>query len=278
MLTTTEIVEQYPAFGMWGYGHARTLYENFLKENTEPLLEFLSTVSTKDTMKRLHDLRLEGVSHIFESPDDNKMIVVLQIVDRSHVDKVNVELDKLGWFPAMIQLDDSGYKKKYSSTVNDILKSNTLTYPLVIVYEAKYDQEIDITDGYLYHVTPDIKYPRILTAGLTPKSQAKISNHPGRIYFIHKFNHEPISYFKMIADMFYNTYKNKDLVRDMYVLQIDVSKVKNTKFYKDNNFLVGDAVWTNENIPPYAIKKIADILVNNKVEDKSAKLRNLKIK
>lgn len=278
MLTTEEIVEQYPAFGMWGWGHARTFYADFLKEHAEPLLEFLSTFSTKDTIKRIANLKIEGVSHAYEIPDTNKVLIVLQIVDKAHVDKVNAELDKLGWFPATIQLNDSGFQTKYSSTIDSVLKNTTRTYPLVIIYEAKYDQQIEITEGYLYHVTPDIKWPRILTAGLTPKSQAKLSDHPGRIYLIHKFNQEPISYFKSMADMFYNTYKNKDLVRDMYVLQVDISKVKNAKFYKDNNFLVGDAVWTNENIPPYAITKIAEVLVNNKVEDKTVKLQNLKLK
>jgi hypothetical protein len=45
----------------------------------------------------------------------------------------------------------------------------------------------------------------------------------------------------------------------MYLLRIDLSKVKNIKFFKDPNFFMGDAVWTYENIPPYAINVIGRI-------------------
>jgi hypothetical protein len=40
----------------------------------------------------------------------------------------------------------------------------------------------------------------------------------------------------------------------MYVLAIDMEKIKDHKFFKDPNFLIDDgAIYTYQNIPPSAI-------------------------
>ena len=42
----------------------------------------------------------------------------------------------------------------------------------------------------------------------------------------------------------------------MYVLRINMSKLKKLKFFEDPKFDLGNAIWTYENIPPYAIEVV----------------------
>jgi hypothetical protein len=47
---------------------------------------------------------------------------------------------------------------------------------------------------------------------------------------------------------------NKDRVKEMYLLEIDTSKLSEVIFFKDPNFFQGKAIWTYQNIPPNAIR------------------------
>jgi len=278
MLTVDEIREQYPAFGIWADGHAITFYTDFLNENAEPLQEFLSTVPTDLTVKRVTGLNLDGVFKVTGFDKRKKLSVVFDKFDKLTVDKVNEELDKLGWFPAKIIIDSNGSQKKYTTVIDSVLKNDKNLPIFVVIYEAKYDQEVAVNEGNLYHITSDSKWLRIRSIGLTPKSQEKISNHPGRIYLIHKVDKTNENYFQDVSEILYKYCENKDLIEHMYILQIDISKVNNAKFYQDNNFFMGDAVWTNDNIPPYAIKKIDEILVNKNYKKPEPHFTNLKLK
>jgi hypothetical protein len=39
----------------------------------------------------------------------------------------------------------------------------------------------------------------------------------------------------------------------MYLLKINLSQLKDHKFFNDPNFFMGEAIWTYQNIPPSAI-------------------------
>ena len=53
----------------------------------------------------------------------------------------------------------------------------------------------------------------------------------------------------------------------MEILRVDMSKLKGNKFYEDPNFYMGDAVYSYDNIPPYAIENIKSVLVNYHAEE-----------
>ena len=158
-------------------------------------------------------------------------------------------MDSFGWYPAAIDNKGGG---KYTTKVTSFIDRHEIT----IVYEAKYDQEAILTSKYAYHLTPDIKWPKIKALGLTPKTQGKLGDHPGRIYLLADIDNleDHGGDINDVAFALLNSYVNKDKVKQMYLLQIDLGQLKDHKFFDDPNFFMGEAVWTYQNIPPSAIK------------------------
>jgi hypothetical protein len=130
-----------------------------------------------------------------------------------------------------------------------------------LITEAKYNTEITLTSKYAYHITPDLKWSKIKALGLTPKTQGKLGDHPGRIYLLTNIDNleDYGGDINDIAFALYNVYKNKDKVKEMYLLKIDLTNLKNHKFFEDPNFHMGEAVWTYQNIPPSVISIINKI-------------------
>jgi hypothetical protein len=157
-------------------------------------------------------------------------------------------MNSFGWYPAYIDDKDGG---KYSDKIFSFINK----YEITIIYEAKYDQEVVPTSNYAYHLTPDLKWSKIKTLGLTPKTQGKLGDHPGRIYLL--ANIDNLEDFggdiNDVAFALLNSYVNKDKVTEMYLLKIDLNQLKNHKFFNDPNFFMSEAIWTYQNIPPSVI-------------------------
>ena len=237
----SEIKTNYPALHLWSDGCALELYKKI--QEHQILKEFLYTINSKKTIDQL-----KSFNNITISVSNEKILVIYNVLLSETLSGINKILDAFGWFPASIE--NKGGGKYSSSLVNFINKSN-----VIITYEAKYDVEVIPTVKYLYHLCPDLKWSKIKTLGLTPKTQAKISDHPARIYLMTQTN-DLSKYGGDIMDVAFsllNNYPLKDKVKEMLVLKIDLSKLKNTKFFIDPNFHLGEGIWTNENIPPYAI-------------------------
>jgi len=260
------IREQYPIVNMWSDDYyAYIAYVNLMEQyHSEPILEFLSTVNTDKTVEELKRRNLKGVVKALKTEDNNKVVVVFSNLNKSYLDEVNKYIDTFGWFPSVIKSKNVVYK--YSEVnVLKVLSNIKLNDEVTVKYEAKYNKEVIVDEGFLYHVTPDIMWPKINHAGLTPKTQSKLANHPGRIYLLYKFKDKSSDIANTIQSLFDN-YEHKKYVKYMYILKIDVSKLKNNKFFEDPNFKICDAVWTNENIPPYAISIYHKVLVNPDAE------------
>jgi len=154
-------------------------------------------------------------------------------------------MDSFGWFPSYINK-----KGKYSDYLTKIYENEFIE----ILYESKYDIETNVNGvNYLYHLTPDIKWNKIKISGLTSKNGEKLTNHPGRVYFLkNKLNNDDLL---ELSFLLLNNYQYKDRVKEYFLLKIDISKLKESiTFYKDPNFHLGEAIWTYENIPPMFIK------------------------
>jgi len=239
-----EIKKQYPSLQKWSDIHAFELYKKI--QEHQLITEFLYTIYPKKTIQQVIKQAGYGVriNHI-----DNKIFLTFDTLEKEYLDKVNKVMDSFGWYPAYI--DDNKDGGKYSNKVYNFINKHEIK----ITYEAKYDQEIIPTSNYAYHLTPDLKWSKIKALGLTPKTQGKLGDHPGRIYLLAGIdNLEDFGGdINDIAFALLNSYTNKDKVQEMYLLKIDLSQLKNHKFFNDSNFFMGEAIWTYQNIPPSAI-------------------------
>jgi hypothetical protein len=236
-----EIKQQYPMLQKWEDHAAYEIYKGI--QSHQILQEFLSTVNSKTTTDQLIKQTGYGV----------RVLRIGKYIDlefgklsKDYLDKVNKFMDKFGWYPSYI----GTYTKeagKYSDKVNSFIEQNEV----IVHYEAKYDEEIEVKGPYLYHLTPDIKWPKIKVFGLTPKTQGKLADHPGRIYLLTSLEGEWD--IDELTFALLNSYTHKERVKEMYLLKIDISQIKDHKFFEDPNFYPDEAVWTYQNIPPSSI-------------------------
>lgn len=245
-----EIKNQYPALRNWADSQALELYKRI--QEHQLITEFLHTIDPMFVAKQLDHEFGDDIS-ITPFGENNKVTglgiqVIVKLGDI--IKKLDPFLDKYGYFPSVIVNHDVDIEGKYSITVDKLLD----TTDCWIKYEAKYDTTVVPNSKYVYHITPDIMWPKIKSLGLTPKTQGKLGNHPGRIYLLADLP-EPVPT-EDVSDIAYqllNTYKNKNMVNFMYVLRIDISKLNDPVFFKDPNFFMGTGIWTYKNIPPNSI-------------------------
>ena len=225
---------------------------NYLKNFNDylPINEFLYTVNSEKTINYIEKKFGDQIECSYDDRKNGDSILIKFNTElNKNLEEVNKIMYNFGWFPTFIRSRIA--HEKYSSGVKKSLNSTSV----IITYDAKYNEEIKLdSEGFLYHLTPDISWDKISKYGLTPKTQNKIADHPERIYFIEKLNILGES-FEDIANTLLMNYYRSPYVKEMYLLLIDLSKLnKNIKFFKDPNFLMGQAVWTTSNIPPNAIE------------------------
>ena len=246
-MNINEIKKQYPSLQKWSDTHAFELYKKI--QEHQVITEFLSTVSPSKTLPQI--IKQAGYGVTFPSNWENNpknITLIFDTLDKNYLNKVNKVMDSFGWFPSYIggYTTDSG---KYSTSVDKYIGKHEVE----VKYEAKYDQEIVPISKYAYHITPDIKWSRIKVIGLTPKTQGKLGDHPGRIYLTSNIEKDTL---EELAYALWEASTNKDKINEMYLLQIDLSQLKNHKFFEDPNFFMGEAMWTYQNIPPSVINVI----------------------
>jgi hypothetical protein len=248
-MNVSEIKQQYPYLQKVSDHYAFEMYKNIMSEQI--ITEFLYTVHPEITAKQV--VKQAGYG-IYINHSENKITLTFDTLTKEYLDKVNKVMDKFGWYPSYIDNKNGG---KYSTNIDNFIGK----HEIVIEYEAKYDTQAKLDSKYLYHLTPDILYPKIKISGLTPKSQSKLSNHPERIYLLNPTDDDDM---EEIAITLWNSISNnklKDSIGDYYLLRIDTSKLPNHKFFEDPNFWMGNgAVWTYQNVSPSIIS--IDKLIN----------------
>ena len=126
-----EIKELYPSLKAWSDTHAFELYKKI--QEHQLINEFLYTVDPKKTTQQVIKQAGYGVRINYT---DNKIYLTFDTLKKDYLDKVNKVMDNFGWYPAYIDNKDGG---KYSDKVSNFINK----YEITIIYEAKYDQEID---------------------------------------------------------------------------------------------------------------------------------------
>lgn len=268
------IKEQYPSFKMWNDGSAIMLYQGI--QEHQLIKEFINPVPVDKVITILNNEFGEYINFSSKQKQGNSYFITMELhkLKEGILDSIEKKLDSLGYY---ISNKDQvrNYKLKFEKTsMEDLSKRFLYTQIFYLQIEPKYDNPVR-PHKKLYHLTPDYNWKKIRTLGLTPRTQnKKILNHPGRIYLISvdKMNE---SFFDNFAESLWFESKDKEYIQNMELLEIDTDKLKGNKFYEDPN-TGGDeeeeyeeeAIYTYENIPPFAIKHIKSILVNPRVKDR----------
>lgn len=200
------------------------------------------------------DIHSQLLKTTIEDKKDNEFhIGILPEFDLEDFNKLKRLLDRGGW--KIVGMDIITHVKilndKYNeSKITKLLESQEF-YKIRLLIHAKFDIKMSnkFLPEYLYHVTPLKNWPRIQKKGLIPRSEAKRTSHPERVYF------------GFIED------KMEDLARRMkttnseinwVLLRVETKHLPDyTTFYKDPNYQNG--VYTYNNIAPYDLEFVKSI-------------------
>lgn len=170
------------------------------------------------------------------NPINDEILVIEILVDKENLwikDRIEPFMNACGWF--------------YSVT-DESEKPDTY----IIVFEKRIQEKQPKEYAeckFLYHITPESRVEKIKKNGLTPKTHAKLSFHPERIYLFPKeLGDYEISYwiYQLAAK------EKMEVIKDGYaVLRIDREKCNGIKLFADPN--MDGAAFTTDNIPPTAI-------------------------
>jgi len=219
--------------------------------------EFISqTISPEKTISTLIKRYKIDPSNLGNNPD--KISITINEYDEKNIGDIIKFMDSFGWYPAAL----ASYFRdtKFGNiTLSSFIKEKQ---PFTILFEAKYDTEITDLPSVAYHVVPDLYDKKIERYGLTPRTKSKISTHPERIYMLINANGDDIE--NLCYELFEKlSLESQNRVHKYLVLEIDLKKLPNHKFYNDPNFSVGgEGIWTFQNIPPIYIKIVGEVEVN----------------
>ena len=180
--------------------------------------------------------------------------IIVDRLDQVALDEIVNFTKKNGWFPIGIGLSDMDLHR-FSSYFKDYIGEEDVE----IEFEANESKKINVTETKAFHVTPDIFIDQIKQSGLTLKSESKLADHPNRIYLF--LNGEKEMAKGMVSTLWNSlSYDKQRTIKKYYVLEIDLTKIKNHKFYVDPQTMVTyKALYTTEPIPASAIKVIDEI-------------------
>ncbi len=230
------------------------------------LREEVNKFSKESTMSDL--ITMMGTSRIREGNRieivDDRLIkyestfgINIDYLDRKTLHVINSFMNERGWFPTNIKLENERESKRYSKNVKHYLGKKNV----VINYESTSNSEINLNTKTAYHVTTDRYLNSILTNGLTPRTESKLSDHPERIYLFQDKESQ-----NSMARALFNSLSDdqKKMIKKYVVLEIDLTKIPNHKFYADPQASISyGAIFTTQSIPKFAIRKINEIDTSN---------------
>ena len=157
----------------------------------------------------------------------------------------------------------------WTQSEDDFVYDRNVDYIVMVFEKNKQEDAIDVGE-HVYHLTPASKVLKIMKNGLAPRSGNKSGfRHIERVYVL---LNKPgtIMAHNFATDLWRASLEQQTLDKNKLsvmlnsemppyaLLEIDVRKCKDIKFYGDPNLIGG--VWTLDNIPPQAIT-----VLNNKI-------------
>ena len=204
-------------------------------------------IRTINIGKTLNILEKKYSSKFIFTRSKNSFYIQTFHTNKTALGDIIKDANTLGWFPSFMETEN--YTGKWNE---NYFKEGEIK----VRFEAKFDEEIvENIPTILYHITPTQSMDKILKIGLVPKSRAKASFHPERVYL-----GKSSKGVESLAPLMYQRTGN----RDYTVVQIDTTKIPGEylKLYTDPNY-AEEAYFTLNNIPPQALKKIKDIQIKS---------------
>jgi len=183
------------------------------------------------------------------STKNNKIKIDIKNSNESEFKQLLLKANTLGWFPSVILSKAEQMKYNY-----DLIKGLDFNN-FIIIFEAKFDRLIDKVPEKLYHITRKIIWQtKISKIGLTPRSKAKIGEHPERVYFTTNISS---------AERLYKNMVSKGSIESdisCVLLEISTNMISGNylKLRIDPNYPEG-GLYTQNNIPKNAIKLLKDL-------------------
>jgi len=247
------------------YGHPsmkRQIYESEQRKLNEGLIlshPFQSSINVLEKM---------GFEVVIFDDEQFRNRFIVELDAESDTSKLFKILVNLGWYAANILPANSKVKWiKYTQSNLDNLLDR---YPKIwVIIEPKYDVEVDIREfKRLYHFTHKIYLDKILEDGLTPRTQAKTSTHPERIFLgftehsAEKFGRKIVNRTPKIPPKAFGKFDRpeRDLVGVILSIKVDLLP-DFLKVYKDPNYYE-EGCFTLNSIPPTALKVVKEINLN----------------
>ena len=197
--------------------------------------------------------------------DTDNWIVIIITFSKGIRDNKNLpnEISKIceacGWFFTHFlyyKRDTETYELKPIVTKTiDYNNEWLMEQPIQMFFRAKFNAEYKekSVPNFLFHIAPVRVLDKIKKQGLTPRANGRQEMHPERVYcYIEK----PINWHEIA-----NNFRKSNIDEPYALLIIDNRKINpKIKFYYDSNTYSDypTAIYTNEPIPPYAIKVLND--------------------
>lgn len=248
------------------YGHPsmkRQIYESEQRKLNEGLILSHPLQSTISVLEKM-DFEIVLI-------DDDKFRnrFIVELDGESDMSKLFKILVNVGWYASSVRssnIKNPKMQKYTQSNLNGFIQREGKVW---VVIEPKYDIEVDIREyKRLYHFTHKVYLDKIMEVGLTPKTQAKISTHPERVYLAFtehaatKFGNKEINRTSKIPKKSNGKFDRpeRDLVGVILSIKVD-SLPDFLKVYKDPNYYE-EGCFTLNSIPPTALKVVKEINLN----------------
>ena len=197
--------------------------------------------------------------------DTDNWIVIIITFSKGIRDNKNLpnEISKIceacGWFFTHFlyyKRDTETYELKPIVTKTiDYNNEWLMEQPIQMFFRAKFNAEYKekSVPNFLFHIAPVRVLDKIKKQGLTPRANGRQEMHPERVYcYIEK----PRNWHEIA-----NNFRKSNIDEPYALLIIDTRKINpKIKFYYVSNTYSDypTAIYTNETIPPYAIKVLND--------------------
>lgn len=192
-----------------------------------------------------------NIKHVINIKEiENTLSLTIFNFDKEVLSILNSNGNLSGYFISLIVLMRFDTSNMIIKNINDLEKNIDEFKPrsITFIFESKFDEEYKEKPRFILHVTEKKNLKKILSIGLVPKSNSKLSQHPERIYFALTYN-AAVEYEKVFA-------RNADKHIDDYdILQIDMTMLKIKLMYDPNSIHRSErfGLYTYDNIPPSAI-------------------------
>jgi hypothetical protein len=235
-----------------------TTFSSFLYKINEGLIK---TYDINDTV-RLVETEMDLMScYDFNIIANSNNTISLTLNRFNILDNINLKfqhinsmmINRYGWFPSVMKMENiSGMKNKLSYDEYFLVRNKKRLRKIEIIYESKFDIEIDNKPNDLYHLSIQSYKNNILKYGLIPKSKSKLSKHLDRICVCDNIDSCKVLIPKMLV--YYNLLEDEEIVggkkpkRNIkwIIFKINSSNL-DIKLYKDPNYPHG--YYITDNIP-----------------------------